>query len=338
MFCEFKIFRAFPSSIHFFIITLFLVYVQNKRGILVPLQSKYSAFSGIRFSICSFIFLFTLILYMAKPFIKKEVIEKRLGSIDIVIALDHSLSMRAKDQTPYRFKAAKYMICHMLQHGGIKDGDRIALFTFGSNSKRKLYLCPDISKALNILQYTTYPKKCIIQDQSLFRTDISLLLEHILQSLERQKRFELHKKYHKQKTLVLLFSDGDNTTPKTLKNVLTKYIQKNIQIYTFGMGSKKGVELNSLFWGYRELFDYPMYLKVQWQGLKTRLKERILQHIAQKTGGVYYQTAKIKKIQDCFSKIIKNNRIKRASFIVHPHHHLGTWLLWSIAIILLFFL
>lgn len=193
---------------------------------------------------------------------------KREG-IDIVVAMDVSNSMLARDIKPNRLEKAKQEIQSILER---LKGDRIGLVVFAGEAFIQCPLTLDYAS-------TTFLLRAVDQNSvSIQGTSLTAALEKSNQAFNQQEK--------KHKVLILL-TDGEDQEEGVIQ--AAEELRKNgVKIYTVGIGNPAGEPI--------PLFDR----KGNQVGFKkdqggeviiTSLDEMTLQKIALATGGKYFHSS-----------------------------------------------
>jgi len=208
-----------------------------------------------------------MVLALAQPHIRgKETRIERKG-VDVMIAIDVSRSMLAKDIAPSRLEKAK------LELTGLVDklkGDRIGIVAFAGEAAIQCPLTLDRG-AVKIFLSTVNPNLISYQGTS--------LAEAI--RVATQAFSEKEKDY---KALILL-TDGEDNEPGAL-GAAQKAKAEGVRIFTVGIGTLDGSTLPADFGeqGYKK--------NINGEAVISRLNEALLKDIAHQTGGVYYRASR----------------------------------------------
>ncbi|NQU28052.1 MAG: VWA domain-containing protein [Candidatus Marinimicrobia bacterium] len=185
--------------------------------------------------------------------------------VDLVFAIDVSVSMDAEDVKPSRIEKAKFEISQMIKH---LSGDRVGLIVFAGSSNLYLPLTSDYEAALLFLDAIDTR---MIPTQG---TDLSTALHTALNAFPEESE--------KYKVLTLV-SDGEDHEGEAIK-VAADAAQVGIVINTVGVGTAGG-SLIPIKSKDGQTDDY----KRDSQGrlITSVLNERILQEIAQAGSGIH---------------------------------------------------
>jgi Ca-activated chloride channel family protein len=165
-----------------------------------------------------------LALALARPQwgAKEEVIQRK--GLDVVVAVDVSLSMFAEDIKPNRIARSKQEI---LRFAGNLQGDRVALVAFAGDA---FLQCPLTS------DYSAFRIFLDVLDPSLIEapgTDIARALDVSLKAFPEGDG--------KHRVLVLL-TDGEDHSGRALA-AARRAADQGVRIYTVGVGSASGVPI-----------------------------------------------------------------------------------------------
>ncbi len=204
---------------------------------------------------------------------------KNNQGIDIVMAIDVSASMLAKDLKPNRLEALKNVASNFILD---RTNDRIGLVEYAGESYTKTPITSDkniILKSLKEINYNT-----IIEGGTAIGMGLATSVNRIKDSKAKSK-------------VIILLTDGVNNSgfidPNTAAELAIEY---GIKIYTIGIGtngmalSPVGVDNNGKF----------SYAKIQ-----VEIDEDLLIEIADITGGKYFRATNNKKLQEIYSEINK---------------------------------
>lgn len=188
---------------------------------------------------------------------------KRKG-LDILIAMDVSKSMLARDVKPNRLERSKLAVKDMVSK---LRGDKVGLIAFAGSAFLQAPLTLDYGGfllALDDLDTTTIPRA---------GTAISAAIREAIKTLKGKEQ--------KFKVLVLI-TDGEDHEGDPLKAALEAQ-KEGIRIFCVGVGTQEGDLIPQLDDEGRRVFLKDR----EGNTIKSNLKEDILQKIALSTGGAY---------------------------------------------------
>jgi len=230
---------------------------------------------------------FFLLFSLARPQLGTKLTPMKREGVDIVIAIDVSVSMLAEDIKPNRLKKAKQEVNGLLSR---LQGDRVGLVAFAGVSFIQCPLTLDYSAAkmfLDIIDINLIPQPGTAVGDAI-RTSI--------------KAF--NQKERKYKVLILL-TDGEDHDSDPL-GAAEEASKEGIRIYTIGIGSGQGEPIPL-----RDNRGEVTGFKKDQEGsvVVSKLDEVTLQKIALTTGGKYYHATsgemELDKIYDEISKMEK---------------------------------
>jgi Ca-activated chloride channel family protein len=193
--------------------------------------------------------------------------EVKQEGVDIFIVLDVSLSMKAEDLKPSRLEKAKFEIRSLIDR---LRGDRIGLVVFAGEAYTQFPLTTDYSAAglfLDVLD---------VDAVSLPGTAIGSAIARATESFD----------FEEQTTkVIVLITDGENTEGDVLEEARDA-ADKNVLIYTIGMGSPAGSPIPVYNASGRQ-----MDFKRDRQGnvVLSRLDESTLERVAEIGKGSYFR-------------------------------------------------
>lgn len=234
-----------------------------------------------------------IIIGLADPQIGTRLEEVKREGVDIIIALDVSLSMQAEDIAPNRLKKAKHEVARLID---MLQGDRIGLVAFAGMAHVQSPLTLDYSAAKLFLR---------MMDTNLIPQPGTAIGDAIKKATRA-----FNQKERKHKVLILI-TDGEDHDTKPIE-AAEEAAKEGIKIYTIGLGSTQGVPI--------PLYDRggnPAGFKKDRQGnvVTTKLDIATLQKIAYLTDGKYYISSagetELSEIFDDINKMEKKELTSR---------------------------
>ncbi len=181
--------------------------------------------------------------------------------VDVMVALDVSNSMLAKDIKPNRLRRAKHLVSKLMDKN---PNDRIGLVVFAGNAYLQMPITVDFSAAKMYLDAITpgmIPTQGTAIDQAIQRC---------------QEAFGEKQKLHKA---IVLISDGEDWSKEGVEAASKAHDDGTI-INTIGVGSTKGAPIMNPKTG-----EY--FKDKEGNSVITHLNEDLLKKIAKKGNGVY---------------------------------------------------
>jgi Ca-activated chloride channel family protein len=205
-----------------------------------------------------------LVLAAANPLVGTRIEEVKREGIDLFVALDVSLSMKAEDIKPNRLEKAKRDISALLKK---LAGDRVGLIVFAGDAFVQFPLTADYSAA--DLFISSVDVDAVPTPGTVIASAIETALRSFPKDVPTQKA-------------IIVVSDGENTEGDVLAAVEETKSQ-NVRVFTVGMGSPEGGPI-PVYEGETRV-DY----KRDRNGsiVLSKIDEAMLQQIAEATGGSY---------------------------------------------------
>ena len=219
-----------------------------------------------------------LIIAMAKP--RSSDVSTRTSStqgIDIVLSIDVSASMLARDLQPNRLDALKAVAAEFIKG---RPTDRIGLVVYAGESFTLTPVTSDkniVLAALEDLQYNT-----VLESGTAIGMGLATSVNRLKESTAKSK-------------VIILLTDGVNNAgfidPKIASELAVEY---GIKAYTIGLGSN-GMALSPIGILPNGQFQYGM--------ARVEIDEILLQEIASTTGGKYYRATDNEKLEEIYEEI-----------------------------------
>ncbi len=244
-----------------------------------------------------------LIVILCRPQTHNKWETSSVEGTDIVIALDMSTSMLAKDFKPDRFGAAKDVAAEFIQG---RESDNIGLVAFAGESFTLLPMTNDKTSLLNAVNTL---EMGLLEDGTAIGDGLATSINRIVEGKAKSKS-------------IILLTDGSNNTgmvaPLTAADIAK---QKGIKVYTIGVGTN-GSALSPVGINY--------YGKIEYDYVKVTIDEPTLRSIAQKTGGKYYRATDERTLRAIFKEIDSLEKTKLDTTKYHnteDDYMMWAWLL-----------
>jgi Ca-activated chloride channel family protein len=204
---------------------------------------------------------------------------KTTRGIDIVMAIDVSASMLAKDLKPNRLEALKNVAADFIQG---RPNDRIGLVEYAGESYTKTPITSDKSIILRSLEEIKY--NTIIEGGTSIGMGLATAVNRLKDSKAKSK-------------VIILLTDGVNNggfiDPSTASELAVEY---GIKTYTIGLGTN-GMALSPI--GILPSGEF------QYGRVQVNIDEKLLQEIADVTGGKYFRATNNQKLKEIYVEINK---------------------------------
>ena len=246
-----------------------------------------------------------LVIILARPQSSNSWSQTDIEGTDIVLSLDVSGSMLAKDFKPNRLEAAKDVASQFVSN---RTSDNIGLVVFAGEAFTQVPMTNDIATLVNHIGELQIG---MLEDGTAVGDGIATAINRIKDGKAKSKS-------------IILLTDGSNNTgvvgPLTAAKIALKY---GIKIYAIGVGTM-GEAL------------YPtMNLagQITYERQKVEIDEGSLQEIARITGGKYFRATSKSVLKDIFAEI---DKLEKTRMDVQRHNQMDdNYQPWAIALLLL---
>ncbi len=194
--------------------------------------------------------------------------------IDIVISLDVSTSMLAKDFIPDRLEAAKKVAMEFISG---RQYDRMGLVVFAGEAFTQVPLTTDRAVLLNLFKDI---KTGMIEDGTAIGNGLATAVARLKDSDAISR-------------VVILLTDGENNAgevaPLTAAEIARTF---GIRVYTIGVGTVGTA-------------PYPVQTPygIQLRDIEVKIDEKMLQEISNITGGRYFRATGNTKLEEIYREI-----------------------------------
>lgn len=216
-----------------------------------------------------------LIIILARPQSHDKWSTSSTMGTDIVLAMDISTSMLARDFQPNRFEAAK-KVAQQFVSG--REGDNIGIVIFAAESFTGLPMTTDRSL---VSSYINDIEMGMLADGTAIGDGLATSINRIKDGKAKSKS-------------IILITDGSNNTgivtPVTAAEIARK---EGIKVYTIGIGTIGTA-------------DYPVeneFGRIVYQPMPVTIDEGTLKDIAKMTGGKYFRATNNNVLSDIFNEI-----------------------------------
>ncbi|MFD2563695.1 vWA domain-containing protein [Aquimarina rubra] len=204
---------------------------------------------------------------------------KTTRGIDIVMAIDVSASMLARDLRPNRLEALKEVAAEFIQG---RPNDRIGLVMYAGESFTKTPITSDKAIVLSALKETVYDN--LLENGTAIGMGLATSVNRLKDSKAKSK-------------VIILLTDGSNNAgfidPKIASELAVEY---GIKTYTIGIGTN-GMALSPVAIRPNGTFQYG--------NVRVEIDEELLKEIAKVTKGKYFRATNNKKLEQIYEEIDK---------------------------------
>ena len=213
---------------------------------------------------------------------------KTTRGIDIVMAIDVSASMLAKDLRPNRLEALKDVASEFIKG---RPNDRIGLVEYAGESYTKTPITSDkaiVLRSLEEIQYNT-----IIEGGTAIGMGLATSVNRLKDSKAKSK-------------VIILLTDGVNNSGAINPSIASELaVEFGIKVYTIGLGTN-GMALSPVAFLANGRFQYDR--------VQVEIDEDLLKEIAQTTGGKYFRATSNTKLEEIYDEINKLEKTEIEEF------------------------
>ena len=221
-----------------------------------------------------------IIIAIARPRSSSKIDKIDTEGIDIVLAMDVSTSMLARDFKPDRISAAKDIAVEFIAQ---RPSDRMGIVVFAGEAYTQCPLTTDRATLINLMKEV---ETGLITDGTAIGNGLATAIARMSSSDAKSR-------------VVILLTDGVNNTgevaPMTAAEIAKTY---GVRVYTIGVGANG-------------MAPYPVM--TPWgpdvQQMEVEIDEPLLKDIAAQTGGRYFRATDNTKLAEIYSEI---NRMEKA--------------------------
>ncbi|MBL7940883.1 MAG: VWA domain-containing protein [Flavobacteriales bacterium] len=226
-----------------------------------------------------------LLMAMARPQSEDNWQDVQREGIDIVIALDISASMLAKDLRPDRLEASKNVAMDFIDG---RPNDRIGLVVYEGEAFTQ---CPITTDHRVLKELFLDARSGLIDGGTAVGNGLATALNRLRESEAKSK-------------VVILLTDGVNNAGTVQPNDAAQIAEQlGIRVYTIGVGTKgKALSPVARYPTGQYRYDY----------VDVEIDEATMRNIADRTGGKYFRATDERKLKEIYNEIdrLEKTRIK----------------------------
>ena len=222
-----------------------------------------------------------IIVAIARPRSSTQMEKIDTEGIDIVLAMDVSTSMLARDFNPDRISAAKDIAIEFIAQ---RPTDRIGIVVFAGESYTQCPLTTDRATLINLMKEV---QTDLIEDGTAIGNGLATAVARMADSDAKSR-------------VIILLTDGVNNSgeiaPLTAAEIANTY---GVRVYTIGVGANGTA-------------PYPVMIPwgVDIQRVEVEIDEDLLKTIAETTGGRYFRATDNTKLAEIYSEINKMEKAR----------------------------
>ena len=222
-----------------------------------------------------------IIIALARPRSSSDVEKIDTEGIDIVLAMDVSTSMLARDFEPDRLSAAKDIAIEFIAQ---RPSDRMGIVVFAGESYTQCPLTTDRATLINLLKEV---QTDLIEDGTAIGNGLATAVARMKDSDATGR-------------VVILLTDGVNNrgeiAPETAAEIAKTY---GVRVYTIGLGTRGEAPYPVMTpWG------------VELRKIPVEIDEDLLKSIASVTGGRYFRATDNTKLSEIYSEINRMEKVR----------------------------
>ena len=222
-----------------------------------------------------------IVVAIARPRSSENMEKIDTEGIDIMLAMDVSTSMLARDLTPDRINASKDIAIEFISQ---RPSDRMGIVVFAGESFTQCPLTTDRATLINLMKEV---QTDIIEDGTAIGNGLATAVARMKDSDAKSR-------------VVILLTDGVNNSGEVSPQMAVEIAKTyGIRVYTIGVG-REGMA------------PYPVMTPwgVEIQQVKVEIDENLLSEIAESTGGRYFRATDNTKLAEIYSEINKMEKAR----------------------------
>ena len=215
------------------------------------------------------------IVALARPVNITEEHETTTDGIDIVMAMDISGSMLARDFTPDRLTSAKHLAAEFVAN---RRGDRIAVVAFAGEAFTQAPLSSDQATVETMLSRL---RSGVVEDGTAIGNGLATAINRLRESGAKSK-------------VIILLTDGVNNRGQ-ISPLMAAEIARDmgIKVYTIGVGTRGRAPYPAV-----DIFGNQTTVMAD-----VEIDEELLREISSMTGGKYYRAVNDEALREIYAEI-----------------------------------
>ncbi len=239
-----------------------------------------------------------LIIALARPQSQLSWKDVTTEGIDIIISMDISVSMLARDFEPNRLESSKEVAEKFIDE---RPNDRMGLVVYEGESFTQCPLTTDHKVLIDLLKDI---KPGMVEGGTAIGMGLATSVNRLRESEAKSK-------------VIILLTDGDNNSgsiaPETAAEIAKEY---GIRVYTIGVGSRgKALSPVGIYPDGRYRFEYT----------DVKINDESLQEIAEMTGGRYFRATDGAALANIYKEI---DRLEKTKINVTEHSRHAEEFFW----------
>lgn len=247
-----------------------------------------------------------LIIALARPVEAHSSTESSTEGIDIVLAMDISGSMLARDFEPDRITASKHLAS---EFASMRVGDRISVVAFAGEAFTQ---CPLTSDKASVGTMLSRLRSGVVDDGTAIGNGLATAINRLRESGSKSK-------------VVVLLTDGVNNRGQ-ISPIMAAEIARDmgIKVYTIGVGTKGQAPMPAV-----DMFGNQSYVMAD-----VEIDEQLLRSIAKTTGGEYFRAVDNEALKQIYARIdeMEKSEVQITHYTSYEELYFG-WLLLGLLLL-----
>ena len=247
-----------------------------------------------------------LIVALARPVEAHSSTESSTEGIDIVLAMDISGSMLARDFEPDRITASKHLAS---EFASMRVGDRISVVAFAGEAFTQ---CPLTSDKASVGTMLSRLRSGVVDDGTAIGNGLATAINRLRESGSKSK-------------VVVLLTDGVNNRGQ-ISPIMAAEIARDmgIKVYTIGVGTKGQAPMPAV-----DIFGNQTYVMAD-----VEIDEQLLRSIAKTTGGEYFRAVDNEALKQIYARIdeMEKSEVQITHYTSYEELYFG-WLLLGLLLL-----
>ena len=302
------------------IVPLLLIYyilVGRRRATLIVSSTQGPAPRTLRYYlrhvpiVLRLLAILAMVIALARPVVVHHESETTTEGVDIVLAMDISGSMLARDFTPDRLSASKRLATEFVAE---RTGDRLSVVAFAGEAFTQCPLTADQAAVGTMLSRL---RSGVVEDGTAIGNGLATAINRLRESGAKSK-------------VVVLLTDGVNNRGQ-ISPIMAAEIARDlgIKVYTIGVGSRDKAPMPAI-----DPFGNQTFVMAD-----VEIDEELLRNIASTTSGRYFRANDNEALRNIYQQI--NELEKSEVQVTHYTSYdelFGRWLLLALLLLALEFI
>lgn len=303
-FTNFEFYSPWMFLLFILFIPLLIMDLRRKKrvGVIVPTTKNMSESKTILFvmfllKISKYFILSAIIIALARPrtFSISEDRDETKG-VDIMLSVDVSLSMLARDLEPDRLTVLQKMSKRFVEK---RLNDRIGVVTYSGEAFTKVPVTSDHQVVLDELSNLN-PLE--LEQGTAIGEGLSVAVNHLKDSRAKSK-------------IIILMTDGKNTIQNAMDPMIAAQLARSneIKVYSIGIGTNGYALMPTA----TNIFGELVFTEVE-----VDIDEPLLKEIAETTGGKYFRATSNQSLEEVYNEIdqLEKSEVKSSKLYNYEEH------------------